>query len=272
MNVVTLFVSHPQTSLVEEPIEGRFHDIAILPKPTAMFGVAFGDQGRDSALSQRLADLFFCIVGAIGKYFIGMLAWATSSLLDARNPIYQRDRHLRIVDVGSRMFNGQGCSLSVHNQVTFRAVFAPIRGIWARLDPPKRARTEQLSMAEVDQSIASACPSSSSRACYIFCQRPAACQSRRRRQQVMPQPQPISRGRYSHGVPVLRTNRIPVKQARSGIRGRPPLGLGGSGGICGSMRSHSSSVSSGLAIAASSMTSDYRSIADVISDEPLPFL
>lgn len=272
MNVVTLFVSHAQTSLVEEPIEGRFHDIAILPKSAAVFGVAFGNQRCDSSLPQRLADLFFCIVGAIGKYFIRTFAWTTSSLLDARNPVNQSDRHLRIVDVGSRVFNGQRCPLPVYDQVTLRTIFASIRGIWARFRPPKRARTEQLSMAEVDQSIASACPNSSSRACQIVCQRPAACQSRRRRQQVIPQPQPISRGRYSHGVPVLSTNRIPVRQARSGTRGRPPLGLGGSGGICGSMRSHSSSVSSGLAIPASSMTSDYRFSSDVISDELLPFL
>ncbi len=67
-------------------------------------------------------------------------------------------------------------------------------------------------------------------------------------------PQPISVGRYSHGVPVFSTKRIPVKQARSEIRGRPPLGLGGSGGICDFICSHSSSVSSGFAIIISSMT------------------
>jgi hypothetical protein len=40
----------------------------------------------------------------------------------------------------------------------------------------------------------------------------------------MPLPQPSSRGKYSHGVPVLSTNRIPVRAARSLIRGRPPFG------------------------------------------------
>ena len=30
-----------------------------------------------------------------------------------------------------------------------------------------------------------------------------------------PQPQPSWRGRYSHGIPVLKTNRIPVRVARS---------------------------------------------------------
>lgn len=36
-------------------------------------------------------------------------------------------------------------------------------------------------------------------------------------------PQPNSRGRYSHSIPVLSANRIQVKVARSSIRGRPPF-------------------------------------------------
>jgi hypothetical protein len=62
---------------------------------------------------------------------------------------------------------------------------------------------------------------------------PAVAQSRSRRQQVIPLPQPISWGRYSQGMPVFSTNKIPVSAARSGTRGRPPFGLGGSGGSNG---------------------------------------
>lgn len=36
-------------------------------------------------------------------------------------------------------------------------------------------------------------------------------------------PQPSSRGRYSQGIPVLRTNRTPVRAARSLMRSRPPF-------------------------------------------------
>src|SRR5215210_7424938 len=77
---------------------------------------------------------------------------------------------------------------------------------------------------------------------------PASCHSLRRRQHVMPEPQPISWGSISQGMPVLRTNRIPVRAARASMRGLPPLGLGGSSGKSGSITSHSSSVTSGLAI------------------------
>jgi hypothetical protein len=40
----------------------------------------------------------------------------------------------------------------------------------------------------------------------------------------MPLPQLNLRGRYSQGIPVLRTNRISVRAARSLMRGRPPFG------------------------------------------------
>ncbi len=267
MNVVTFLVSHTQASLVEEPVEGRFHDVTILAEPTPMFGVAFGDPGCHSTLTQRLTNLLLSVVRSVRQDFIRTLPRPTPALLDARNRIHQGHRDLRIMNVGPRVLHSQRGSLSVHDQMPLRTVFAPIRGIRARFCPPKSVRTEQLSKAEVDQSMASACPNSSKRACQIFCQTPAACQSRRRRQQVMPLPQPISRGRYSQGVPVLSTNRMPVRQARSDIRGRPPFGLGGSGGMCRLMRSHSSSVSSGLATARSSMTSDYSFVPDAISDD-----
>jgi hypothetical protein len=44
--------------------------------------------------------------------------------------------------------------------------------------------------------------------------------SRNRRQQVIPV-HPISRGRSSQGMPVFKTNRIPVSTTRSSLRLRP---------------------------------------------------
>jgi hypothetical protein len=172
-------------------------------------------------------------------------------LLDRRNRVHQRNSHLRIVAVRARMGNRQRRAVAVHHQMTFRAILAPIRGIRAGFCPPKTARTEQLSMADVDQSIRSANPNSSKRSLHIFFQTPAKCQSRSRRQQVMPHPQPNSWGRYSHGQPVFSTNRIPVSAARSETRGRPPFGLGRSGGNIGLIRSQRASGNNGLAIMSS---------------------
>jgi hypothetical protein len=75
---------------------------------------------------------------------------------------------------------------------------------------------------------------------------PARCQSRKRRQHVMPLPQPNSCGSVSHGMPDFKTKTMPVKAARSAIwRGRPPFGFGGSGGRSGAMISHSVSLING---------------------------
>jgi len=49
------------------------------------------------------------------------------------------------------------------------------------------------------------------------------------------------------GLPI-KTNRIPVRQARSGTRGRPPFGRGGGTGKSGSIRFHNASGSSTAAI------------------------
>lgn len=58
---------------------------------------------------------------------------------------------------------------------------------------------------------------------------PAACHAQRapgkRRQPVSPEPQSISGGRSSHGMPVLRTKLMPVRQARSGPRAARPSGF-----------------------------------------------
>jgi hypothetical protein len=56
----------------------------------------------------------------------------------------------------------------------------------------------------------------------------------------MPEPQPISCGNISQGMPLRRTNTIPLKQARSDSLGLPPLGLGIGGGNRDLINSHRS--------------------------------
>lgn len=63
----------------------------------------------------------------------------------------------------------------------------------------------------------------------------------------MPLPQPSSWGNISHGMPLFKTKTMPVSAARSVmLRGRPPLGLGGSEGKCGAMIAHNVSLISGV--------------------------
>lgn len=58
-------------------------------------------------------------------------------------------------------------------------------------------------------------------------------------------PQPIPSGNISHWMPVRRTNRIPLSAARSGPRGVPPRGHGGTTGSSGSMINHRASETRG---------------------------
>jgi len=61
------------------------------------------------------------------------------------------------------------------------------------------------------QSIWSASPRRSSKRRCSLSHTPASCHSLRRCQQVIPEPQPISFGSISQGIPLLRTNTTPVR-------------------------------------------------------------
>src|SRR3954453_20668965 len=77
---------------------------------------------------------------------------------------------------------------------------------------------------------------------------PASCQSLNRRQQVMPEPQPISWGSISQGMPLFSTNRMPVRAARSSTGGRPPFGRGGGDGGGGGKRDQKGAETRGAAM------------------------
>jgi hypothetical protein len=132
--------------------------------------------------------------------------------------------------------------------LALRARFSFIRRIGAGTFAPFLAATLAESTAAHDQSILPASPNLSSSIWCSFSHTPASCQSLSLRQQVIPLPQPISGGRYSHGKPVFSTKMMPVSAAQFGTLGRPPFGFAGSGGSSGSITSHSSSDNICLAI------------------------
>ena len=152
------------------------------------------------------------------------------------------------MDVRRAEREGKGDAARVGEDVALGPWPAPVRGAGPGLFAPLFAGTLALSRAARLQSMALARPRRSSRTWCRRCQMPACCQSRRRRQQLIPEPQPISAGSISQGMPLLSTNKMPVSAARPGIGGRPPFGFGRSGGISGAIRAHSSSETSGAAI------------------------
>src|ERR687885_231963 len=134
----------------------------------------------------------------------------------------------------------------VYHEMVLGTLFATIGRIRPRLFVPPGAGTLAESSEALDQSMWSVLPKRSSSTRWSRCQTPASCHSLRRRQQVIPDPQPICLGSISQGMPILSTNRRPVSAAQSSTRGRPPFGLGGSFGKSGSMTAHNSSVRSGF--------------------------
>ena len=143
--------------------------------------------------------------------------------------------------VRSGQFDRQGNAVTIANQVALTAPFSPICRIWPSQQPPKTARTEQLSTTARDQSIWPSRESQSSNAKWIKSQTPSCCQSRNRRQQVMPEPHPSAFGSIRQGLPLPSTKVIPARQARSVRRGRQFRGLGDGIGRRGSIKIHNAS-------------------------------
>ena len=150
--------------------------------------------------------------------------------------------------VRSGQYDCQWNAMTIANQVALAAVLRPICGIWPSQQPPKTARTEQLSTTARDQSIWPSRESQSNNTKWIKSQIPPCCQSRNRRQQLIPEPQPSLCGSVRHGLPLRSTKMMPVRQARSVRRGRPPCGLGDGIGRRGSIKFHKASGTSAPAM------------------------
>ena len=163
---------------------------------------------------------------------------------DRRDGVDEREQLRCVVRVGSSKPNGQRDAVAVDGEMVLRSGLAAVDGIRADLLAPLLPRTLTESTLEWLQSMDASSPSQFSSLACNRAQTPAACQSRRRRQQVEPLPQPSSIGRSRQGQPVRSTKTIPPRARRSAMRGRPPFGLAGSFGSNGSRASQRSSAPS----------------------------
>lgn len=234
MDVVAPLVAHLQTPQTVQPRERPLH---LPPMPTqalARFDAAACPASR-AAASNRLAAPRV-VVALVRMYLAGTVARTPHApVAQWRHAVEHHPEHLRIVDVLCADDHAQWGTVAIYDDVALGALLATIRRIRSGPGPPLCAATEAASTEARFQSSLSA-PARRSKS--TRCRRthtPASCQARSLRQQVMPEPQPISWGRYSHGMPVRSTNRMPVSVARSAMRGLLPRGLPGSGGSNGSI-------------------------------------
>ena len=247
MDVRPALVADRQAAILAQPRQGALHDPAMSPQPCAALHALARDAHLDAALAQG-EPTARDVVRLVRMHLVRALAGPAPRPLDGRDAVDQRREDAAIGAVGRGEEDGEREALPVDHKMALAARFAAIRRIRPGLLAPLLAGAKALSTLARRQSILSASPKRSK---TDWCKRahtPACCQSRKRRQQVTPLPQPSSWGNISQGMPLLSTKRIPVKAARSGTRGRPPFGLGGSGGNSGLMLSHRASLTNGLLI------------------------
>jgi hypothetical protein len=247
MDVISPLIANLQPTVAIEPGQCPLHHPAVAPEALAGVDPPSGNARRDAPLAQGLPTTGE-VIGFVRVQLVRSLPRSPSRTFDGLNGIDRRLQHSRVMDIGRRLGYGERDPVSVGHNMALRARFAAIRRIRSGFSAPPGAGTLAESSDARNQSIWSASPSRSSSTWCILRHTPASCQSRRRRQQVMPLPQPISWGSISQGMPLRSTNRIPVSAARFATRGRPPFGLGGSGGSNGSMIAHSSSGNSSFAM------------------------
>ncbi len=253
MNIQPTLIANGQPAEAVEPSKGAFHHPSVPSQLLLALNTSSG-YARNYASHTQSFSVSFRVVTLICMHLVRTFTWPTSSTVQRRRGIYHLLQHSRVRYVSSCSLYDERYSSSAHHSMALRAWFSFIRRIWpcsfGFLAPffTPLALTVCESMEALVQPI---CPASlrlSNRSLCSFFHTPAFCQSLMRRQQVMPEPQPISWGSSSHCKPVLSTNTMPVSTARAGIRGLPPFGLGGSGGKSGSITSHNSSCISGFAI------------------------
>ena len=248
MDVSASVPADPEAAELMQPAQASLHDPARLTQTTAVLGSAAGQLRGDPAPTQ-FASVGLRVVGPVGLHAGGPVPGSPRLATDRRDLIHQRQQLGHVVAVRRGERDRKRKATRVGEQVVLRAAAAAVRGITARVGPPFSARNEALSTTARDQSIWSAPRSAPSSMWWIRSHAPAWCQSRSRRQHVIPE-QPISRGKYSHGMPVRSTNRMPLSATRFGTGLRPGYRRRRrfGGGKCGASSSHNASSKIGFAM------------------------
>lgn len=224
-------------------------DPAVSTQAFFTFDTFASDARCDAAFSQK-PSASGIVVALVGMQFAGALPWPSIQSRHGRDSIQCALECYRIMPVCPCDRDCQRNASCINDDVPFAAQFSTIGWVWASFLPPRGLATLAPSILARLQSSWSCSRNLLSIARCSFSQTPAACQSRSRRQQVIPLPKPSSCGKSSHGMPVWRTYKIPFKAASSLTeRRRPPFREGENAGIKGSSAVHNSLLTFLLAIA-----------------------
>ena len=247
MNISSALITDFQTTITVQPSQRSLNDPTMSTEPFTTLNSSPSDAWDDPTFSQDFA-IMVAVVPFVSMEFLRTLSRSSALLTNGWDGIHHRFQHRCFVHIGSRVPYDEWDSSSFDHKMALRARFAAIRWVRAGRFAPPGAGTMPASRLARDQSSSSAPARVSNNFWCSRSQTPAVCQSRNRRQQVIPLPQPISAGSISQGMPVCNTNRIPANAARLERRGLPPFGFSGSGGSRGSMVCQSSSLTNCFAM------------------------
>ncbi|ARU21109.1 hypothetical protein RSSE_p1745 (plasmid) [Ralstonia solanacearum] len=239
MSLKRTLETNAQLAESSKPGMGAFDHPAMLAEPVVLLDATASDPGSHAPLAQMPAASRE-VVSLIRMKLVGAASRAAIESGHARDGVNEHLEHHRVVTIGTGDHQRQRHAAPIYDEMALATELAAIRWIRPRLLAPRGLATVAPSTLARLQSIWSCSRRRLSRAKCSRSQTPLACHSRRRRQHVMPLPKPSSLGRSSHGIPVCRTNRMPLSAARSSTRGRPPLVEGSTTGSSGCNAFHSS--------------------------------
>lgn len=189
MDVGPPLVADRQPPISVQPRQGALDHPAVPAQPLAGLDPPPRDPHRDVAGAQELAAARG-VVRLIGMELGRAFAPAARRRADQWHGIDQVREHHAVMAVGPGQEAGQRNTLAIGDQVPFGAGLAAIGRVRSDRVAPLLAGMLALSRLARSQSMRSPSPRRSRSVRCKRSQTPASCQSRRRRQQVTPEPHP----------------------------------------------------------------------------------
>lgn len=241
-------IPNSQAPILMKPCNRTLDYPAAYPQVATMRRMPFGDLVANTTTLQCSSERF-AVVSAICLHTKRLATWTSFLACHRRYPLHQWQQLGYVMPIGLCQNDADWRALRIDKEVVFAARFPTIGGIRSSFFPPCTARMVELSAITREKSSLSAPRSLESNTRCRLAHTPAFCHARNRRQQVMPEPHPISLGSIPHGIPDCKTNRIPVSTRLSSSLLRPGYLLRRRGlGSNGSTISHNSSSTSSRAI------------------------
>src|SRR5262245_54955210 len=216
MHLLQPLIPNPPPPITVEPTPRALPHPTMSSQSLTTLSPFASDSPFDPAPADGLATPRI-VIPFVSMQFVWSLARPTGGPVNRANGVKHGSKHLGVVQVGCRLFHRQRDPLAAAHQMALRARFAAIRRIGPGRSALFGAGTENESLHARRQSILSASPRRSNSRWGSWCQTPHLFHARNRRQQVTPEPHPISGGSIAQGMPLRRTKIMPRTTSRLAI-------------------------------------------------------